>query len=71
MHCGVYGLVVDAQTGAPASGAVVVVKGNSHGITVTKNGEYFRLLAPGDYEIGVSLDSNFEDDQELVEKKIF
>lgn len=63
VHCGIYGLVVDAQTGAPASGAVVVVKGNSHGITVTKNGEYFRLLAPGDYEIAVSLDSNFADDQ--------
>jgi len=70
VHCGIHGLVVDAQTGAPASGAVVVVKGNSHGITVTKNGEYFRLLAPGDYEIGVSLDSNFADDQELVDKNI-
>ncbi|CBY43831.1 unnamed protein product [Oikopleura dioica] len=70
VHCGIHGLVIDAQTGAPASGAVVVVKGNSHGITVTKNGEYFRLLAPGDYEIGVSLDSNFADDQELVDKNI-
>lgn len=62
VHCGVYGLVTD-ENGEPADNVIVVVKGNSHGITTTQQGEYWRLLPPGEYEIAVSLNDEFKDDQ--------
>lgn len=53
VHCGVYGLVQD-KSGRPIKGAIILIKGNNHGITTTEIGEYWRLLPPGEYEIGVA-----------------
>jgi len=54
VHCGVHGLVKDRQTGAPIQGAVVLIAGNSHGVTTTMSGEYWRLLPPGQYQMAVA-----------------
>jgi len=54
---------VTDQNGDPAQNVIVVVKGNTHGITTTGKGEYWRLLPPGEYEIAVSLNDEFKDDQ--------
>jgi len=62
VHCGIYGYVTDKR-GEPASDVIVVVEGNSHGVTTTKNGEYWRLLPPGEYNVGVSVNNEFKDDQ--------
>ena len=60
MHCGVYGLVTDSR-GQPADDVIVVVRGNTHGVTTTQNGEYWRGLPPGNYEIAVSLNDEFKE----------
>jgi len=62
VHCGVYGLVTDSR-GRPADDVIVVIRGNTHGVTTTKNGEYWRVLPPGEYEIAVSLNDEFKDDE--------
>ena len=35
----------------PVSGARVMVKNINHPVITTSNGEYWRILRPGDYEI--------------------
>ena len=64
MHCGVYGLVTDSR-GQPADDVIVVVRGNTHGVTTTQNGEYWRVLPPGNYEIAVSLNDEFKERVEI------
>lgn len=61
-HIGIKGLVVDDKTGHPISGAaihVVNVTGDEpmdidHDITSVRNGDYWRLLVPGKYEVTAS-----------------
>ena len=55
-----YGLVTDSR-GRPADDVIVVIRGNTHGVTTTQNGEYWRVLPPGEYEIAVSLNDEFKD----------
>lgn len=56
-HMGVKGLVRDAETGKPINGAVIkvynVTKKNKidHDVTSVADGEYWRLLTPGEYEL--------------------
>jgi len=52
IHMGVAGLVTD-QEGNPIYQAVVYVQGLAHNITTTKRGEFWRLLAAGNYIISV------------------
>ncbi|KAL1456981.1 hypothetical protein WDU94_001661 [Cyamophila willieti] len=47
---GIYGLVVDKE-GDPVPSAKITVQGINKNITVTSRGEYWRLLAPGQYTI--------------------
>ena len=62
VHCGVKGLVLDSASGQPIQGAVILVRGNSHGVTTTASGEYWRLLPPGEYLIAVApADEEFDD----------
>jgi len=68
VHCGVFGLVKDAKTGAPIPGAVILIANNSHGITTTADGEYWRLLPPGEYEIAVAPPGSDLDDYLLGQK---
>lgn len=52
VHSGVKGLVKDAN-GRPVAKAAIKVTGNEKSVTTTKNGEYWRLLLPGNYTMSV------------------
>ncbi|OQV14136.1 Carboxypeptidase E [Hypsibius exemplaris] len=58
-HSGVKGLIYDLISGDPITNAVIVVRNQTkgeriaHNTTSTKFGDYFRLLAPGTYELYV------------------
>lgn len=51
-HMGVRGLVKDTE-GNPVNGAEIVIEGLDHTVRTTKRGEYWRLLVPGKYKVGV------------------
>lgn len=46
------GIVTD-ETGKGVAGATIIVEGINHNITTTRDGEYWRLLLPGKYNISV------------------
>jgi len=48
------GIVKSNSDNLPIGKATVILKGNSHTTTTTNNGEYWRLLLPGQYEISIS-----------------
>ena len=50
MHRGVKGFVYDALTD-PIPNVVVSVKGNNHTTKTAVNGDYWKLLLPGQYTI--------------------
>jgi carboxypeptidase D len=49
-HNGVHGFVKD-QNGKPILDAVIHVQGIKHNVTTAKNGYFWRLLVPGDYQV--------------------
>ncbi|CAL8120113.1 unnamed protein product [Orchesella dallaii] len=51
-HMGIRGIVKDTN-GDPVEGAEIIVEGIDHPIQTTKRGEYWRLLVPGNYRVGV------------------
>lgn len=54
-HRGVKGIVTDAS-GRPVSGAKIQVAGREFGFKTTSQGEFWRLLMPGDYRLIVEAD---------------
>lgn len=53
-HIGIKGLVVDSATKSPIKGAKVTIEGNSHSVTTSEEGEYWRLLLPGTVQVTIS-----------------
>uniref|UniRef100_A0A0N8E8A2 Carboxypeptidase D n=1 Tax=Daphnia magna TaxID=35525 RepID=A0A0N8E8A2_9CRUS len=54
IHLGVKGLVTDQQTNEAIPRARVTVVGVEYDVKTTNNGEYWRLLLPGNYSLQVS-----------------
>lgn len=51
MTHGIRGFVFDAKTKMPLSGVVIHVHGIQHNVTTYRDGDFFRLLTPGVYDI--------------------
>jgi len=49
----VKGIVRDASSQSPVAAATVEISGRLHTTQTTEEGEYWRLLLPGTYEINV------------------
>ena len=48
------GFIVDDDTGAGIAGASISVRGINHTITSAQHSDYWRILAPGAYDIVVN-----------------
>ena len=55
VHRGIRGFVRDSQ-GNPLSGAVIKLDGLDHTVVSVKDGDYWRIIAPGEYTLLVSAD---------------
>ena len=54
IHSGIKGDVIDSTTGRPVQNARIKIRGNSKVIRTTRDGEYWRLLTPGEHTISAS-----------------
>jgi len=54
VHSGIKGEVIDAETGNYVQNARVKIRGNGKVIRTTRDGEFWRLLVPGEHVLTVS-----------------
>jgi len=54
VHTGIKGDVIDADTNRPVPNARIEIRGNQKVIRSTKNGEFWRLLPPGEHVISAT-----------------
>jgi len=50
---GIRGFAFDSKTKIPLSGVIIHVHGIQHNVTSYRDGDFFRLLIPGVYDITV------------------
>lgn len=53
-HMGVTGIIYDAMTGKPIKAATLNIIGRDMNFTTTKDGEFWRILLPGPYNLEVN-----------------
>lgn len=51
---GIRGFVFDATTNAPVDGAVISIVTLDHNVTSSMDGDFFRILSPGQYTVRVA-----------------
>lgn len=56
VHKGIRGFITDEATGRPIEGATISIAGIDHTVHSAVDGDYWRLLAPGTYDITASHD---------------
>ena len=56
MHRGVKGFVTSSAGGAPLANATVTVVGVERAVRSARDGDYWRLLLPGEYRLSVAAD---------------
>lgn len=54
VHSGIKGNVIDGTTGQPVQNAKIKIRGNAKEVRTTRDGEYWRLLTPGEHVISAS-----------------
>jgi len=54
IHSGIKGDVIDGETNRPVPNAIITIRGNGKGIRSTRDGEFWRLLPPGEHIISAS-----------------
>jgi len=54
VHSGIKGEVIDADTGNYVQNARVKIRGNGKVIRTTRDGEFWRLLVPGEHVLSVT-----------------
>lgn len=64
VHSGIKGDVIDGSNGRPVQNAVVKVRGNGKTIRSTRDGEYWRLLPPGEHIISATA-NGYEPSEEM------
>ena len=53
-HAGVHGRCIDVETQEPLYQAVIQVESIQHNVTSNRNGQFWRLLPPGEYRVRAS-----------------
>ena len=64
VHSGIKGDVIDGSTGNPVQNAAIRIRGNAKAIKSTRDGEYWRLLPPGEHVIFATA-NGYQDSQEM------
>jgi len=54
VHSGIKGEVIDADTGNYVQNARIKIRGNGKVIRTTRDGEFWRLLVPGEHVLSVT-----------------
>ena len=61
VHQGIKGFVLDDERSQPIVGAIIAIDGREHHATTYKDGDFWKLLLPGSYQVTVKADGYAEE----------